>query len=99
MQITVSAAWYFQQKISQSIGRVCFQQISNKFFYKHRWNNLIVALIVSVIMINIFTIFFFIKMILFIFLLNSDNFDAIDARIQILSQECVEDLTSQGFKE
>lgn len=38
-------------------------------------------------------------MIVFIFLLYSDNFDAIDTRIQILSQECVEDLTSQGFKE
>ena len=50
-------------------------------------------------MVTIFTIFFFIEMILFIFLLNSDNFDAIDTRIQILSQECVEDLTSQGFKE
>ena len=38
-------------------------------------------------------------MIVFIFLLYSDNFDAIDTRIQILSQECVEGLTSQGFKE
>ena len=38
-------------------------------------------------------------MIVFTFLLNSDNFDVIDGRIQILSQECVEDLTSQGFKE
>ena len=86
MKIIIRAAKLFQRKLFASTDELI----------------LLLHLQCLIIMTNIFGIVyysFFIEMIVFIFLLYSDNFDAIDTRIQILSQECVEDLTSQGFKE
>ena len=86
MKIIIRAAKLFQRKLFAGTDELLLLHLQCLFL---SW----------LIFLVLFTIIFFIEMIVFIFSLYSDNFDAIDTRIQILSQECVEDLTSQGFKE